>query len=108
MLQQDEPEDYVVATGEMISVRRFCELAFGHVDLDYKDFVEIDPHYFRPTEVDQLLGDPTKARRQLGWEPRTTVQELAQIMVDADLELARREKTLRDAGHVVPTPVGYE
>jgi len=99
MLQQGTPDDYVVATGTMISVREFCELAFGSLDLEYKDFVEIDPRYFRPAEVDQLLGDPSKAREQLGWEPKTTVEELARMMVEADMEEARREKTLRDAGH---------
>ncbi|MCA9290525.1 MAG: GDP-mannose 4,6-dehydratase [Phycisphaerales bacterium] len=101
MLQQDTPDDYVVATGHMISVRDFCRLAFEHVGLDYEDFVEIDPRYFRPAEVDALLGDPTKARDTLGWTADTTVDTLAQIMVDADLELAAREKTLRDAGHDV-------
>ena len=101
MLQQDEPDDYVIATGEMISVREFCRLAFGHLGLDYEDYVEIDPRYYRPTEVDELLGDPSKAKDKLGWDPGTTVQELAAMMVDTDLELARREKTLRDAGHEV-------
>lgn len=108
MLQQDTPDDYVVATGKMISVRAFCELAFGHLGLDYNDFVSIDPKYFRPAEVEQLLGDASKAKRVLGWEPRTTVEELAQMMVDADLELARREKTLRDAGHELPASVGHD
>lgn len=108
MLQQETPDDYVVATGTMIPVRRFCELAFGHVGLDYRDFVEIDPRYFRPAEVEQLLGDPSKARKQLGWTPRTTVEQLAAMMVDADLELARREKTLRDAGHDLPELVGHD
>ncbi|MHC5005400.1 MAG: GDP-mannose 4,6-dehydratase [Planctomycetota bacterium] len=108
MLQQDEPDDYVVATGKMISVRKFCELAFGHVGLDYQDFVEIDPRYFRPTEVDELLGDASKARTKLGWNPGTSVDELAAMMVDADLEIARREKTLRDAGHEMPAFSGHE
>jgi GDPmannose 4,6-dehydratase len=99
MLQQPHGDDYVVATGKMISVRAFCELAFGQVALDYRDFIEIDPRYFRPAEVEQLLGDATKARTVLGWEPKTTVEDLARMMVDHDLELARRERTLRDAGH---------
>ena len=101
MLQQPKGDDYVVATEKMISVRAFCELAFGHVGLDYRDFIEIDPRYFRPAEVEQLLGDATKARTVLGWKPRTGVEELAHMMVEHDLELARRERTLRSAGHDV-------
>jgi GDPmannose 4,6-dehydratase len=101
MLQQEKPDDYVVATGKMISVRQFCELAFGEVGLDYRDFVEIDPRYFRPAEVEQLLGDATKARTALGWEPKTTVEQLAHMMVAHDLELARQEQTLRNVGHRV-------
>ncbi len=108
MLQQDTPDDYVIATGVMIPVRRFCELAFCEVDLDYKDFVEIDPRYFRPAEVEQLLGDPAKAKKQLEWNPKTTVEQLAAMMVEHDLELARREKTLRDAGHDMPELVGHD
>ena len=94
MLQQDEPDDYVVATGETHSVREFLECAFGHVKLDYRDFVEVDPRYFRPTEVDLLLGDPTKAKRKLGWTPRVTFAELAKTMVESDLEIAAKEKRL--------------
>jgi len=108
MLQQDEPDDYVIATGRMIPVREFCRLAFAHVGLDHEDFIEIDPRYFRPAEVDELLGDPTKAKTQLGWEPRTSVEELARMMVDHDLELAAREKTLRDAGHAMPATLGHD
>jgi GDPmannose 4,6-dehydratase len=108
MLQQDVPDDFVIATGTMISVRHFCELCFGALDLDYTDYVEIDPRYFRPAEVDQLLGDPSKARRVLGWEPKTTVEELAKMMVESDLEAARREKTLRDAGHEMPAMSGHD
>jgi GDPmannose 4,6-dehydratase len=88
MLQQDAPGDYVVATGETHSVREFCELAFGCVGLDWKEFVKVDEKYFRPAEVDLLLGDPSKARRQLGWEPKVTFRELAKLMVEADLESA--------------------
>jgi GDPmannose 4,6-dehydratase len=108
MLQQDEPDDYVIATGKMMSVRGFCELAFGYAGLDHNDFVEIDPRYLRPTEVDELLGDPSKARTELGWQAGTTVESLARIMVDADMELARREKTLRDAGHELPATIGHD
>ncbi|MCP4893402.1 MAG: GDP-mannose 4,6-dehydratase [Actinomycetales bacterium] len=101
MLQQEKPDDYVIATGEMISVRRFCELCFGEVGLDADDFVEVDPRYFRPAEVAELLGDPSKARETLGWRPKTSVGELAKMMVEHDLELAQREKTLRDAGYAI-------
>src|SRR5512143_1678314 len=88
MLQQEKPDDYVVATGESHSVRELCEAAFSHAGLDYREFVEIDPRYYRPTEVDFLLGDPSKAARQLGWKPRTSFKELIRIMMDSDLELA--------------------
>jgi GDPmannose 4,6-dehydratase len=90
MLQQDEPGDYVVATGETHSVREFCEEAFGCVGLDWKDFVKVDAKYFRPAEVDLLLGDSTKARRVLGWEPKVTFRGLAKLMVEADLDSAGR------------------
>ncbi len=102
MLQQEQAEDFVVATGETHSVREFLELAFSCVDLDYRDFVEIDPRYFRPTEVDLLLGDATNAKRKLGWKPKVSFEQLVQMMVDEDVELAAREKTLRDAGHSFP------
>ena len=90
MLQQESPDDYVIATGETHSVREFCEEAFSHVGLDWKDFVKVDPKYFRPAEVDELLGDPSKARRVLGWEPKVTFKELARMMVDVDLEAEGR------------------
>jgi GDPmannose 4,6-dehydratase len=86
MLQQDEPDDFVVATGETHSVREFLEAAFTHAGLDWEEHVEIDPKYFRPSEVDVLLGDPSKAREQLGWEPTVTFDQLVQIMVDADIK----------------------
>ncbi|MEQ8821835.1 MAG: GDP-mannose 4,6-dehydratase [Sumerlaeia bacterium] len=91
MLQQDEADDFVLATGETHTVREFLEVAFGRVDLDYNDHVEIDPRYFRPAEVDLLLGDPAKAKAKLGWEPKVTFQGLVEMMVDSDLALARRE-----------------
>jgi len=99
MLQKDKPDDYVIATGKSLSVREFCEMAFGRVDLDYHDFVAFDPRYLRPSEVEELLGDYSKAKSRLGWEPTTGVEQLAHMMVDNDLEMARREKTLKDAGH---------
>ncbi len=101
MLQQDEPDDYVIATGESHSVREFLELAFEMLGLDWRRHVEIDPRYFRPTEVDYLLGDASKAREKLGWRPRVSFEELVRMMVEHDLELARQERTLKDAGHVI-------
>jgi GDPmannose 4,6-dehydratase len=85
MLQADEPEDYVIATGEQHTVREFCELAFSHAGLDWQDHVEIDPRYYRPAEVDSLLGDATKARERLGWTPKVRFEELVRLMVDEDL-----------------------
>jgi GDPmannose 4,6-dehydratase len=92
MLQQPQSDDYVCATGEAHTVRELCELAFGHVGLDYREFVDIDPRYYRPTEVDFLLGDASKAERQLGWKPRTSFKELIRLMMESDLELAAREQ----------------
>ena len=99
MLQQDAPDDYVIATGESHSVRDFLELAFGYAGLDWKDFVKVDPRYHRPAEVDALQGDATKARTVLGWQPRVSFEELVRMMVDHDMELARQELTLREAGY---------
>jgi GDPmannose 4,6-dehydratase len=87
MLQQDQPDDYVVATGETHSVREFCELAFGRVNLDWEQYVKVDEKFFRPAEVDLLVGSPAKAKRQLGWEPKTPFPELVATMVDADVAL---------------------
>jgi GDPmannose 4,6-dehydratase len=91
MLQQELPDDYVIATGETHAVQEFLELAFDRLGLDWKKHVEIDPRFFRPSEVDILIGDASKARRVLGWAPRVGFAELTAMMVDADLELARRE-----------------
>ncbi len=101
MLQQPAGDDFVIATGRSMSVREFAERAFAHAGLDANHFVKFDPRYTRPAEVDTLCGDSSKARRTLGWVPRTTVDQLIKIMVESDLELAAREKTLRDAGHDV-------
>ena len=90
MLQADEPDDYVIATGEKHSVREFLELAFAHAGLDLGEHVEIDPRYFRPAEVDSLLGDASKASEKLGWEPKVRFEELVELMVDADIADARR------------------
>ena len=97
MLQQDEPDDYVVATNETHSVREFVEATFACIDLDWKEFVKYDARYERPAEVELLIGDPAKAKRQLGWEPRVGFKELVQIMVDADMNLAHRELAVKNA-----------
>jgi GDPmannose 4,6-dehydratase len=91
MLQQEGPDDYVIATGETRSVREFLDETARLLDLDWGRYVDIDPRYYRPAEVDILQGDASKARRQLGWEPKTTFRELVRLMTDADLELARKE-----------------
>jgi GDPmannose 4,6-dehydratase len=92
MLQQDEPGDSLVATGKTYSVRDFLEMTFSILDLDYRDYVEFDSRYTRPSEVDVLLGDPSKAQQKLGWEPEVDIEGLVRMMVEHDLELARREK----------------
>jgi GDPmannose 4,6-dehydratase len=94
MMESDTPDDYVVATGETHSVREFVEKAFGLLDLDYRRHVEHDPRYERPAEVDLLLGDASKAKKELGWEPKVGFDELVEMMVDADLELAEEERAL--------------
>jgi GDPmannose 4,6-dehydratase len=91
MLQQDQPDDYVVATGETHSVREFCELAFGHVGLNYNDYVVMDERFMRPAEVDLLIGDPAKARAGLGWQPKTSFPDLVRMMVDADIQLLKEQ-----------------
>jgi GDPmannose 4,6-dehydratase len=92
MLQTDEPNDYVIATNETHTIREFLELTFQYLDLNWQDYVVIDPRYYRPTEVNLLMGDYSKARDLLGWEPRTAFSQLAQLMVEADWELAREER----------------
>ena len=93
MLQHDEPDDFVLSTGQTHSIKDFLGYAFNHLELDWNDYVEIDPRYFRPTEVDLLLGDCSKAKDKLGWVAQTSCQELAQLMIDHDLELAQKEAT---------------
>lgn len=100
MLQQDSPDDYVVATEESHTVQEFLEAAFGYVNLNWRDHVVIDKRYFRPAEVDNLKGDSSKARRVLGWKPRVGFEQLVKMMVDEDIELAKREKVLVDAGYM--------
>src|SRR3989339_1475300 len=99
ILQQDSPDDYVIATGETHSVREFAEKVFDKLGLDYQKYVMIDPRYFRPTEVDVLLGDATKARKALHWLPKVSFDQLIDMMIAADLETAEKEKTLVDAGY---------
>ncbi len=99
MLQAQKPDDYVVATAKAYSVREFLEATFRRLDLDWNQHVETDARYFRPAEVDHLLGDPSKAREKLGWSPTVDFDALVTMMVDHDLELAKQEKTLREAGH---------
>jgi GDPmannose 4,6-dehydratase len=101
MLQQDDPNDFVIATGESHSVREFAEKVFQKLDLDYREFVSIDRRYFRPTEVDVLLGDASKARQKLAWKPRVSFDQLIDMMIAADMETAQKEKTLLDAGYTV-------
>jgi GDPmannose 4,6-dehydratase len=98
MLQHDEPDDFVIATGKVHSVRRLVEVAFGHVGLDPDDHIRVDERYMRPAEVEHLIGDPSKAREKLGWEPRTSFAEMIRRMVDADLELLGRGVPQKQAG----------
>jgi GDPmannose 4,6-dehydratase len=99
ILQQERPDDFVIATGETHSVREFAERAFARLGLDYQKYVAIDPRYFRPTEVDALLGDAKKARKILNWRPKVGFDQLIDMMVAGDLEIAKKEKTLVDAGY---------
>jgi len=100
ILNAEEPDDYVVATGETHSVSEFIEKTFGYLNLDWKEYVEIDPRYFRPAEVDLLLGDASKARRQLGWEPKVSFDQLVTLMVDHDMILARQEAETKALNHI--------
>jgi GDPmannose 4,6-dehydratase len=95
MMQQQEPDDYVIGTGDTHAVKEFLELAFAHVGLSWEDFVRVDPRYFRPTEVDVLRADPSKAKKKLGWTPKVDFPTLVKRMVESDLELAAREKRAR-------------
>jgi GDPmannose 4,6-dehydratase len=100
MLQHSEPNDFVIATGKAYSVREFLEEAFSYAGLDWTKYVEVDPAYFRPTEVDYLLGDSSKARKALNWEPRTSFQQLVRMMVDSDIALAEEERLVYDKKYV--------
>jgi len=103
MLQQDEPDDFVVATGETYSVREFVQAAFSILGLDWERYIRLDPRYLRPTEVDLLLGDNTKARKLLGWAPRVGFRQLVEMMVEADWKLARREKLVHENRNLIET-----
>ena len=106
MLQQDEPDDYVIGTGESHSVREFVELAFSYAGLDWRDYVSIDPFYFRPAEVDELRADASKARQKLGWQPRMTFRQLVETMVDADLQAL--ESRLRGGAQALAQMAGAD
>ena len=97
IMQHERPDEFVLATGEMHTVKEFLEEAFGLVGLDWEKYVECDKRYLRPTEVDQLLGDASKAKRELGWEPKVKFHDLVKMMVESDLELARKERAIKDA-----------
>lgn len=98
MLQQEHADDYVIATGTSLSIREFLDMAFGTLDLDWREFVEVDPRYFRPGEVDHLEGDASRAQRVLGWTPTVDVRSLIGMMLESDMRLAAGEKLLRDSG----------
>jgi GDPmannose 4,6-dehydratase len=104
MLQQDEPEDFVLATGEEHSIREFAEAAFAHVGLDYEQYVRADPEFLRPAEVDHLVGDSSKAREKLGWKPEVSFQELVELMVDADLERLQHSADVSRPGEPLSSP----
>ena len=99
MLQQETPDDYVVATNELYSVRDFCQKTFGQLGLDYEKYVEIDPRFYRPAEVELLLGDSTKAHKQLGWKPQTSFDQLVEMMVKKDLDLAQQQLQIQNVQH---------
>jgi GDPmannose 4,6-dehydratase len=97
MLQRETPDDYVIATNQTRSVREFLDVVFAHLGMDWRKFVEVDPRYFRPAEVDLLLGDASKAKRELGWSPTVSFEQLAVMMTDQDWKLARQEKLLQES-----------
>ncbi len=101
MLQANEPDDFVVATGKDYSVQEFADKVFDELGLNAKDYIEIDPRYFRPAEVDRLQGDASKAKEKLGWEPKVSIDAMVKKMVATDMELAQKEKTLKEAGYEV-------
>ena len=103
MMQHSSPDDWVIATGETHTVKEFLKIAFEIVELDYKDFVKTSEKYYRPNEVDYLLGDPSKAKKELNWNPKVSFKELVKMMVESDIENAKQEKVLIDNGLLKPT-----
>ena len=103
MLQHSTPEDWVLATGETHTVEEFLDKAFGYVNLDYKNYIQTSEEYLRPNEVDYLLGDPSKAKEKLNWNPKTSFEDLVEMMVDSDLNLAKVEKISLEQGLINPT-----
>jgi GDPmannose 4,6-dehydratase len=103
MMQVDVPEDWVIATGETHTVKEFAELAFQSVNLNYQDYIQTSKKYFRPNEVEYLLGDPSKANDKLNWKPKTSFKELVKMMVDYDIQLAKKERVLMDENLISPT-----
>ena len=103
MMQHDTPKDWVIATGQTQSVKEFAKLAFEHVNLNWEDYVVTSEKYFRPNEVEHLLGDPSKAKNELGWTPKTSFEDLVKMMVDYDLNLAKREQVLLKENLIKPT-----
>jgi GDPmannose 4,6-dehydratase len=103
MMQHNTPDDWVIATGESHSVKEFAEIAFNHVGLNWQDYIKTSSIYERPNEVKHLLGDPTKAKKELGWKPETSFEDLVKMMVDSDVELAEQEKVLMEKGLIKPT-----
>jgi GDPmannose 4,6-dehydratase len=95
MLQQDKPDDFVIATGETHSIREWLDEVFGYLQIDWQKYVDVDPRYYRPTEVDILQGDASKARRVMGWEPRVQFKDLARMMIENDLKLAQNEALIK-------------
>ena len=102
-MQHNKADDWVLATGQTHTVKEFLKITFDKLDLNWEDYVETSERYFRPNEVDYLLGDPSKAKSELGWEPKTSIEELVDLMIESDLNLAKREEVLLKEGLIQPT-----
>ena len=102
-MQHSKADDWVLATGQTHTVKEFLKITFDKLDLNWEDYVETSERYFRPNEVDYLLGDPSKAKSELGWEPKTSIEELVDLMIESDLNLAKREQVLLNEGLIEPT-----